>query len=81
MYDTVSLSQRGVPTIVVCTYPFAELAKGQAIVLGGMEVPIALVEHPLASLDQEGVIMRGRAAAQQVSELWTRVPQVSGLST
>jgi len=75
-----SRSPRGVPTVVVCTYPFLELAKGQAVVLGGMEVSVALIGHPLASLDRDGALSRAHAACP-ASGRAVGAAQVSGPTT
>ena len=72
MYDTVHLAERGIPTVLICTEPFRELAEGQGVILGRMRVPLAIIPHPLASLSEEGELRdRALAAAQQIlSDLW-----------
>lgn len=73
MYDLVTLAQKDRPTILVCTEPFEELARGQGVVLGGMVVPLAVIPHPLASLTELEVAHCAEFAARQVlEELWTR---------
>lgn len=71
MHDLVKLVERNVPTILVCSTPFEELARGQAVVLGGMHAQLAIVPHPLASLPEGEVGARAEEAARQIlGDLW-----------
>ncbi len=70
MHDLVNLVNRGIPTILVCTAPFEALARGQGAVLGGMEVALALIGHPLAAASPAEVVAKAKDAAQQILQLW-----------
>lgn len=56
---------------MICTEPFEVLARGQAVVLGGMGISLAVVPHPLASLSEREVDEKAELAARQILEdLW-----------
>jgi hypothetical protein len=65
VHDAVELEGRGIPTVVVATPGFAELARQQAAALGlpGLRV---LVVPPLTGLDPEPVRRLGREIAPRV---------------
>jgi len=49
------LERLGIPCATVCTDEFLGLGKGEAECLGMPGLPIALVPHPVAELNPDGV--------------------------
>jgi hypothetical protein len=61
MHDVLTLEERGLPTVLLCTEPFMNAAREHAEALGLATYQAVRVGHPLASLSPEQA--RGRADA------------------
>lgn len=63
------------PTVVVATEAFAELARSAAEALGCAHLPVVTVPHPLGGLAPAAVLARAEAAVDAVLEALTRDPE------
>ncbi len=62
----MSLENRGIPTVVICTGPFMDSAHLQARTFGRSGFQPVSISHPLGGLDNSGVTDRARAAEEQI---------------
>jgi hypothetical protein len=60
------LEQRGVPTAVMGTFEFEQLAKLEAKNRGIEALPLALVPHPLGGIHEDEVIRKADLALESV---------------
>ena len=56
----------GVPSTVVTTTPFVIQAQAMSRLRGDPDYGLAIIDHPVWTLDQEQLLERARAAASQV---------------
>jgi hypothetical protein len=59
VHDAVEFVKRGVPAIVIATNTFEIMAILTAKNLGGADIPIITVPHPIGGLKIEEVKMKG----------------------
>ena len=52
------LEQRGIPTVVMGTYEFEQLARLEAKNRGLTDLPLALIPHPLGGIHEEEVVRK-----------------------
>jgi hypothetical protein len=52
------LEQRGIPTVVMGTYEFEQLAKLEAKNRGLADLPLALIPHPLGGIREDEVLKK-----------------------
>jgi hypothetical protein len=64
MHDVLTLEDRGIPTVLLCTEPFMNSARDHAYAFGNPAYQAVRVRHPLASLTPE----QGRARADEAFE-------------
>ena len=57
------LEQRGVPTVVMGTFEFEQLAKLEAKNRGIEALPLALIPHPLGGIREDEVVKRDKPVA------------------
>ncbi len=69
----MSLENRGIPTLVVCTAPFLDSALLQARTFGRANFQPVTLPHPLGGLDSAGVSERAGVAEQQIISALTGV--------
>ncbi len=62
----MTLENRGIPTVVICTAPFIDSALIQARTFGRPGFQPVMIPHPLGGLDTDGVRERALAAGEQV---------------
>ena len=74
MHDTVGLEARGLPTAFVLTEPFVHEAHMQREALGMQTLSLAVIEHPLSTLSDEGIALRAAQAAPRVRSIWLGQP-------
>ena len=60
------LEQQGIPTVVMGTFEFEQLAKLEARNRGLAELPLALIPHPLGGIREEEVIKKADLAVDLV---------------
>ena len=60
------LEQRGVPTAVMGTFEFEQLARLEAANRGLAELPLALVPHPLGGIHEDEVVRKADLALEAV---------------
>ena len=66
------LEQQGIPTVVMGTFEFEQLAKLEARNRGLAELPLALIPHPLGGIREEEVIKKADLAIDLVVHAVTR---------
>lgn len=71
MHNATELEKLGIPTIAVCTEPFAWTADGMARRRGFPNYRYILVEHPLSSARPEGVRARAERALNEMVAIVT----------
>ena len=66
------LEQRGVPTAVMGTFEFEQLARLEAKNRGIADLPLALVPHPLGGIKDEEVLRKADLVIEAVLKAVTR---------
>lgn len=66
------LEQRGVPTAVMGTFEFEQLARLEAKNRGIAELPLALVPHPLGGIKEDEVLRKADLVIEAVLKAVTR---------
>jgi hypothetical protein len=66
------LEQRGIPTVVMGTYEFEQLAKLEAKNRGLADLPLALIPHPLGGIREDEVVKKAEMAVETVRKAVTR---------
>ena len=66
------LEQRGVPTAVMGTFEFEQLARLEAKNRGIADLPLALVPHPLGGIKEDEVVRKADLALESVLKALTR---------
>jgi hypothetical protein len=66
------LEQRGVPTAVMGTFEFEQLARLEAKNRGIPDLPLALVPHPLGGIKEDEVIRKADLVIEAVLKAVTR---------
>ncbi len=74
MHDSVTAELGGVPAVSVMTSAFADAAELMARVQGMPDHPFAVIEHPIASADLDGLRSRAEAAASFAAGVLTGQP-------
>ncbi|MED5568790.1 MAG: hypothetical protein VYE19_03915 [Chloroflexota bacterium] len=72
MHDAMSLENRGIPTVVICTGPFLDSANIHARIYGRSGFQPVVITHPLGGIDAERVNEKAAAAAEQIIAALTR---------
>jgi len=67
----MSLENRGIPTVVICTGPFMNSAHLQARTFGRPGFQPVSIAHPLGGLDASGVIDRATSVTEQIIAVLT----------
>jgi hypothetical protein len=70
MHDAVSLEARDRPTAIVVTTEFLHEAQVQRTALGMEALRPVVIQHPLSTLSDEEISLRGADAAAQAIEIW-----------
>jgi hypothetical protein len=66
------LEQRGIPTVVMGTYEFEQLARLEAKNRGLTDLPLALIPHPLGGIREDEVVKKAELAVEAVRKAVTR---------
>ena len=66
------LEQRGIPTVVMGTYEFEQLAKLEAKNRGLADLPLTLIPHPLGGIREDEVLKKAELAVEIVRKAVTR---------
>ena len=66
------LEQRGIPTVVMGTYEFEQLAKLESKNRGLAELPLALIPHPLGGIREDEVMKKAELVVEVVRQAVTR---------
>jgi len=66
------LEQQGIPTVVMGTTEFEQLAKLEAKNRGLADLPLALIPHPLGGIREEEVVKKADLAVDVVVRAVTK---------
>ena len=66
------LEQRGIPTVVMGTYEFEQLARLASKNRGLADLPLALIPHPLGGIREDEVVKKAELAVEIVRKAVTR---------
>jgi len=66
------LEQQGIPTVVMGTNEFEQLAKLEAKNRGLADLPLALIPHPLGGIREEEVVKKADLAIDVVMRAVTK---------
>ncbi|HYB70080.1 MAG TPA: hypothetical protein VEH80_05405 [Candidatus Bathyarchaeia archaeon] len=66
------LEQRGIPTVVMGTNEFEQLARLEARNRGLADLPLALIPHPLGGIREDEVVKKADMAVETVRRAVTR---------
>ena len=66
------LEQEGIPTVVMGTFEFEQLARLEARNRGLADLPLALIPHPLGGIREEEVIKKADLAVYLVVRAVTK---------
>ena len=66
------LEQRGIPTVVMGTYEFEQLARLEAKNRGLADLPLALIPHPLGGIREDEVVKKAEGVIETVRKAVTR---------
>jgi hypothetical protein len=69
VHDVVQLEANGVPTVVLVTDPFAELAEYSAHAEALPRLRMAVIAHPLGGVGPDTVIAKASDAVETVLDL------------
>jgi hypothetical protein len=75
--NAIELEKRGIPTLLVITPPFIEAVKTNAALRGMPAIRWAVVDHPVASLNQDELRERAKVAVRQFPDIMLRTAQRS----
>ena len=66
------LEQHGIPTVVMGTFEFEQLARLEARNRGLADLPLALIPHPLGGIREDEVVRKADLAIDLVVRALTR---------
>jgi hypothetical protein len=66
------LEQRGVPTVVMGTAEFEQLARLEASNRGVADLPLALIPHPLGGIQEDEVVRKADLTIDMVVRAVTK---------
>jgi hypothetical protein len=66
------LEQQGIPTVVMGTNEFEQLARLEARNRGLADLPLALIPHPLGGIREDEVVKKAELAVEVVRKAVTR---------
>ena len=72
MLDAISFEKRGIPAAAIITEPFMPTAEAIAVMSGLPGYRVAVIPHPVGSLNHAEVMARGEAVASRVLDLLLR---------
>jgi hypothetical protein len=68
----MTLENRGIPTVVICTGPFLDSANIHARIYGRSGFQPVVIPHPLGGIEAERVNEKAAAAAEQIIAALTK---------
>ena len=69
MLDAISFEKRGIPAAAIITEPFVPTAEAMARLAGMPGYPVAVIPHPVGSLDPSAVAARADQIAPRIEAL------------
>jgi hypothetical protein len=70
--DAIAFEKRGIPAAVVITEPFVSTALAMARLAGMPGYPVAVIPHPVGSLDPARIAARADAIAARIEAILLR---------
>ncbi len=67
----MSLENRGIPTVVICTEPFVNSANVHSQMFGRSNFRPVHIPHPLGGLDTEHIMQRAASLKDQIVAVLT----------
>ncbi len=67
----MSLENRGIPTVVICTEPFVNSATVHSRMFGRSNFKPLHIPHPLGGLDTEQIMKRAANLQEQIVDVLT----------
>ena len=67
----MSLENRGIPTVVICTDPFVNSANVHSQMFGRSDFKPVHIPHPLGGLDTEQIMQRAATLRDQIVAVLT----------
>ena len=71
LHDAVTLEDKGIPSVLLCTDEFAPLARAESVAKGMNGLPLAVIPHPLADNRPAEVKRKAEAIVDEVVEILT----------
>lgn len=71
VHDALEVERNGVPAVAVCTEPFGPGDAAMAAMRGAPHLGIAVVPHPVVTLDEAGLRSRAQVAVPRIVSLAT----------
>ena len=69
MLDAISFEKRGIPAAAVITEPFVPTAEAMSRLAGMPGYPVAVIPHPIGSLDEAALAARADAIVPRIEAL------------
>ncbi len=74
MRDATEIERRGVPAVAIITRPFKVTADSMAVRQGYRRYRYVLIDHPIASLSDEALTERAKAAVPDILDVLGILP-------
>jgi hypothetical protein len=75
LHDAVTADRRGVPAVSVMTTAFVDAAEVMARAQGVPDHPFAVIQHPISSADDAGLMARAQAAVDRAATILLDKPR------
>lgn len=72
LHDAVTLEDKGIPSVLLCTDEFAPLARAESVAKGMSGLPLAVIPHPLADNRPNEVKRKAEAIVAEVVAILTQ---------
>jgi hypothetical protein len=72
LHDAVTLEEKGIASVLLCTDEFAPLARAESVAKGMGGLPLAVIPHPLADNHGDEVRQKAEAIVAEVLAILTR---------
>jgi hypothetical protein len=71
LHDAVTLEDKGIPSVLLCTDEFAPLARAESVAKGMSGLPLAVIPHPLADNRANEVKRKAEAVVAEIITILT----------
>jgi hypothetical protein len=69
VHDAITFELRDIPSVVICSVPFANTARAMARSCGLPDYRVALIPHPVGSNTREELAQKAELVVQQAIEI------------